>query len=93
MSKPKLVVLDEPTSGLDVLHSYHVREIIKRYVKDHGVTVLLSSHNMLEVEHMCDRVALVSKGQIVAEGRPEELKAKFESTNLEEVFAKVVGFA
>jgi ABC-2 type transport system ATP-binding protein len=93
MSKPKLVILDEPTSGLDVLHSYHVREIIKRYVKDHGVTVLLSSHNMLEVEHMCDRVALVSKGQIVAEGRPEELKAKFESTNLEEVFAKVVGFA
>jgi len=93
MSKPKLVILDEPTSGLDVLHSYHVREIIKRYVKDHGVTVLLSSHNMLEVEHMCDRVALVSKGQIVAEGRPEELKDKFESANLEEVFAKVVGFA
>ncbi|MCJ7470490.1 multidrug ABC transporter ATP-binding protein, partial [Candidatus Bathyarchaeota archaeon] len=56
-------------------------------------TVLLSSHNMLEVEHMCDRVVLVSKGQIVAEGRPDELKVKFESANLEEVFAKVVGFA
>ena len=93
MTKPKLAILDEPTSGLDVLHSYHVREIIKSYVKEHGVTVLLSSHNMLEVEHLCDRVALVSKGQVVAEGRPQELKEKFGSANLEEVFAKVVGFA
>ena len=93
MNKPKLAILDEPTSGLDVLHAYHVREIIKRYVKEQGVTVLLSSHNMLEVEHICDRVALLNKGRIVAEGKPQELKEKFESANLEEVFAKVVGLA
>jgi ABC-2 type transport system ATP-binding protein len=93
MTRPKLAILDEPTSGLDVLHSYHVREIIKRYVKNHGVTVLLSSHNMLEVEHICNRVALVNKGRIVAEGEPQELKVRFGSGNLEEVFAKVVGFA
>lgn len=93
MTRPKLAILDEPTSGLDVLHSYHVREIIKRYVKEYGVTVVLSSHNMLEVEHLCDRVALVNNGKIVAEGEPQELKAKYGSANLEEVFAKVVGFA
>jgi len=93
MNKPKLAILDEPTSGLDVLHAYHVREIIKRYVKEHGVTVLLSSHNMLEVEHLCDRVALLNKGKIVAEGKPQELKENFASANLEEVFAKVVGLA
>jgi ABC-2 type transport system ATP-binding protein len=93
MTKPKLAVLDEPTSGLDVLHAYHVREIIKRYVKEHGVTVLLSSHNMLEVEHLCDRVALLNKGKIVAEGKPQELKEAYKSANLEEVFAKVVGLA
>jgi len=93
MAKPKLAILDEPTSGLDVLHSFHVREIIKRYVSEHGVTVLLSSHNMLEVEHLCERVALVNKGKVVAEGKPQELKEKFGSQNLEEVFAKVVGFA
>ncbi|MEM4704530.1 MAG: ABC transporter ATP-binding protein [Candidatus Bathyarchaeia archaeon] len=91
MTKPRLAILDEPASGLDVLHAYHVRETIKRFVKEHGLTVLLSSHNMLEVEHLCDRVALLSKGQIVAEGRPQELKEKFGSANLEEVFAKVVG--
>jgi ABC-2 type transport system ATP-binding protein len=93
MSKPKLAVLDEPTSGLDVLHSYHVREIIKRYVQERGVTVLLSSHNMLEVEHLCARVSLLNHGKIVAEGEPRQLKEKFASANLEEVFAKVVGFA
>jgi ABC-2 type transport system ATP-binding protein len=93
MTKPKLSILDEPASGLDVLHAYHVRETIKRFVKERGVTVLLSSHNMLEVEHLCDRVALLNKGKLVVEGRPQDLKQKFGSANLEEVFAKVVGFA
>ncbi len=93
MTKPKLAVLDEPASGLDVLHAYHVRELIKRYVKDQGVTVLLSSHNMLEVEYLCNRVALVNKGKIVVEGQPQQLKQQFKSQNLEEVFAKVVGYA
>lgn len=93
MSRPRLAVLDEPTGGLDVLHSYHVREIIKNYVQQHGVTVLLSSHNMLEVEHLCGRVALMNRGKIVAEGEPRGLIDKFGSTNLEEVFAKVVGLA
>ena len=93
MTKPKLAVLDEPTAGLDVLHSVHVRGIIKQYVEKQGVTVLLSSHNMLEVEHLCNRVALINKGRIVAEGSPAELKKKANASNLEEVFAKVVGFA
>lgn len=93
MGKPKLAVLDEPASGLDVLHAYHIRQIIKRYVKEQGVTVLLSSHNMLEVEYLCDRVSLVNKGRIAVEGEPQELKKKYESQNLEEVFAKVIGYA
>ena len=93
MTRPKLAVLDEPASGLDVLHAYHVREIIKTYVKQHSGTVLLSSHNMLEVEYLCDRVALVNKGKIVVEGKSDELKKKYQSQNLEEVFAKVVGYA
>ncbi len=93
MTRPKLAVLDEPASGLDVLHAYHVREIIKTYVKQHEVTVLLSSHNMLEVEYLCDRVALLNKGKIVVEGKSAELKQKYKSKNLEEVFAKVVGYA
>ena len=93
MTKPKLAILDEPNSGLDVLHSVHVRTLIKRYAKDHNVTVLLSSHNMLEVEYLCDRVAIVNKGKVVIEGSPDELKTKHKAVNLEEVFEEVVGFA
>ncbi|XHH09964.1 MAG: ABC transporter ATP-binding protein [Candidatus Bathyarchaeia archaeon] len=93
MTHPKLAVLDEPASGLDVMHAYHVREIIKRYVHDFGITVILSSHNMLEVEYLCNRVSLVNKGKIVLEGEPRELKNQYGSENLEEVFAKVVGYA
>ncbi len=91
MVKPKLAILDEPTSGLDVTHALHVRRIIKKYAKDYGITVLVSSHNMLEVEFLCDRVALINKGLIVAEGTPQELKREYNASNLEEVFEKVVG--
>jgi ABC-2 type transport system ATP-binding protein len=93
MTKPKLCVLDEPTSGLDVLHSFHVRNIIKEYVEKYGVTVLLSSHNMLEVEYLCERVGLINKGKMVAEGAPAELKTEYKASNLEEVFAEVTGLA
>jgi ABC-2 type transport system ATP-binding protein len=93
MTKPKLAVLDEPTSGLDVLHSVHVRETIRQYAEEQGIAVLLSSHNMLEVEYLCEKVALINQGKIIAEGSPEDLKAKNEVDNLEKAFAKVVGLA
>lgn len=93
MTHPKLAVLDEPASGLDVLQAYNVREIIKQYVKDYNITVILSSHNMLEVEYLCDRVSFINKGKIVIEGNPKELKTKYDSENLEKVFAKVAGYA
>lgn len=93
MTHPKLAVLDEPASGLDVLQAYNVREIIKRYVKNYNITVILSSHNMLEVEYLCDRVSFINKGKIVIEGKPQDLKTKYSSENLEEVFAKVAGYA
>ena len=90
MLKPKLAILDEPTSGLDVVHSTHIRSLIRTYVRDFGVTVLLSSHNMLEVDYLCDRISLMNKGKIVAEGTPSELKEANSSPNLEEAFMKVI---
>ena len=86
MMRPKLAILDEPTSGLDVLHAVHVRQTIRDYVDKQGVTTLISSHNMLEVEYLCHRVALIDEGVIVAEGSPSELKDKFSAENLEEAF-------
>jgi ABC-2 type transport system ATP-binding protein len=93
MIRPKLAILDEPTAGLDVIHSQYVRRMIKDYAKRNNVTMIISSHNMLEVEYLCDRVALIHEGRIILEGTPSELKNKFSANNLEEVFSKVVGFA
>jgi ABC-2 type transport system ATP-binding protein len=85
MTKPKLAILDEPTSGLDVINSLEVREIIKRFAKE-GISVLLSSHNMLEIEFLSDRVALIDKGRILDAGTSGGLKDKYEAANLEVVF-------
>ncbi|MCS7368674.1 MAG: ABC transporter ATP-binding protein [archaeon GBS-70-058] len=93
MIRPKLAILDEPTAGLDVIHSQYVRRIIKDYAKRNNVTMIISSHNMLEVEYLCDRVALIHEGRIILEGSPSELKNKFSASNLEEVFSKVVKLA
>ena len=90
MVRPKLAILDEPSSGLDVIHAVYVRGMIREFVKTTGAAVILSSHNMLEVEYTCDRVALINKGKIVAEGTPRGLKETFNASNLEEVFVKVV---
>jgi ABC-2 type transport system ATP-binding protein len=89
MTNPKLAILDEPTSGLDVLNAQEIRKIIKDSVAD-GTAVLLSSHNMLEVEYLCDRIALISKGKIIEEGKPKDLLKKYDAENIEEVFTKVV---
>lgn len=87
----ELVILDEPTSGLDVFSAFRIRKMIKQFVKETGTTVILSSHNMLEVEELCDIVALINKGQIIAEGPPDELKSKYGGRNLEETFISLVG--
>lgn len=88
MMKPRLAVLDEPTSGLDVSNSVGIRNRVREYARE-GTTVLLSSHNMLEVEFLSDRVALIKQGEIIETGAPEELKQKHGCRNLEEVFLKV----
>jgi ABC-2 type transport system ATP-binding protein len=89
MTEPKFAILDEPTSGLDVNNAQEIRNIIKNTAKN-GTTVLLSSHNMLEVEYLCDRIALIDNGIIVEEGKPQELMKKYNAKNIEEVFIKVV---
>ena len=89
MTDPKLAILDEPTSGLDVINAQEIRKIVKTTAKN-GATVLLSSHNMLEVEYMCDRIALIAKGKIIEEGTPKDLMEKYKANNIEEVFTKVV---
>ena len=90
MVKPKVLVLDEPTSGLDVLSSISVRKVVREYVKSHRACAIVSSHNMLEVEYLCDRLYMIYDGRIISEGTPHELKSRYGASNLEEVFEVVV---
>jgi len=89
MINPKLAILDEPTSGLDVINAQEIRKLVKNTAKK-GTTILLSSHNMLEVEYLCERIALISDGRILEEGEPKTLMDKYEANNIEEVFMRVV---
>ncbi|MEO0123852.1 MAG: ABC transporter ATP-binding protein [candidate division WOR-3 bacterium] len=89
MHNPKLVILDEPTSGLDVINSLEVRNLIIDYART-GTTVIVSSHNMLEVEFLSNRVAFIHQGKIVEFGTPSELRNKYRAENLEQVFVKSI---
>ncbi|WP_436926838.1 ABC transporter ATP-binding protein [Halosimplex amylolyticum] len=89
MTDPNLAILDEPTSGLDVQNSKTVREVVKEFPDDER-SILLSSHDMLEVEYLCDRVGLLNDGVIVTSGSPAELMAEYDAENLEDVFLEVV---
>ena len=89
MTEPDLAILDEPTSGLDVENARAIREIVKEFPGTDR-SVLLSSHNMLEVEYLCDRIGLLNEGRIVAEGAPAELVETYGVDNLEEAFLEAV---
>ena len=89
MVNPKLAILDEPTSGLDVINAQEIRGIINNSVEK-GLAVLLSSHNMLEVEFLCHRIALINDGRIVEIGTPTELKNRYGARNIEEVFTEAI---
>lgn len=89
MTYPKLAILDEPTSGLDVINALEIRKIIKDLASK-GMSFLISSHNMLEIEFVSDRVGIISKGKLMVVGKTEELKQRYNVANLEEVFERVV---
>lgn len=89
MTYPKLAILDEPTAGLDVNNAQEIRKLVKN-TAEQGTTILLSSHNMLEVEFLCDRIALISDGIIIEQGTPKNLMNKYDAKNIEDVFTQVV---
>lgn len=89
MTKPALAILDEPTSGLDVLNALEIRKMIKD-LADEGMSFLLSSHNMLEIEFVSRKVGIITGGKLMVVGKPSELKERYDAANLEEVFERVV---
>ncbi len=89
INEPELLLLDEPTASLDPETANWVRDYLRRYQQRRNTAILLASHNMLEVERMCQHVYIMSKGQIVEQGSPKELIDRHGKKDLEEVFLKI----
>ncbi|MGA2554869.1 MAG: ABC transporter ATP-binding protein [Verrucomicrobiota bacterium] len=90
INDPDLLILDEPTSGLDPLGRMKVRQIIQR-LKDQGKTVFFSSHELGEVETVCDRVAILHEGRLRVEGKVDDLVRQYQC-HLEQIFLKIIGY-
>ncbi|MFN3550675.1 MAG: ABC transporter ATP-binding protein [Endomicrobiia bacterium] len=86
INDPKLIFLDEPTSSLDPNIAKEIRNKILKKAKQDKISILWTSHNMSEVEEVCDRVLFISHGKILAEGHPKELPKIYNKKNLEELF-------
>ncbi len=87
---PRNVLLDEPTNGLDVMATRAMRDFL-RALRAEGRCVLFSSHIMQEVAALCDRIVVVARGKVVADGTPDALRDQAGTSNLEDAFVKVIG--
>jgi len=89
LNAPEILLLDEPTASLDPDSADWVRAMLRDYQRAHGATLLLASHNMTEVERLCDRVLIMKAGRIVDEGSPDSLIARHGRETMEEVFLDI----
>ena len=89
INRPRVLLLDEPTASLDPDTAGWVRAHLARYCRDTGASLLLASHNMLEVERMCDNVLMMKAGRVVDEGTPRQLVARYGRQSMEEVFLDI----
>jgi ABC-2 type transport system ATP-binding protein len=89
INQPELLLLDEPTASLDPDTADWVRQHLLNYRKTRGATILLASHNMLEVERLCDRVIIMKRGRIEDDDSPGSIMARYNRATLEEVFLDV----
>jgi ABC-2 type transport system ATP-binding protein len=89
INAPRVLLLDEPTASLDPDTADWVRGHLERYCRETGASLLLASHNMLEVERMCDHVLMMKQGRIVDEGPPRELISRYGRKSMEEVFLDI----
>ena len=90
MHRPRLLILDEPTAGVDVELRLELWHYVQK-INQEGTTILLTTHYLEEAEQLCDRIAFIAAGQIVAEGTSPELAARFDVPNLEDAYLALVG--
>jgi len=84
------VILDEPTTGLDIMSSEFILDFIQKMAKEQGKAVIFSTHNLTEVERLCDRVGIVRKGEMIAQGSITSIKQIANQNNLASAFFDLV---
>ena len=89
INDPEILLLDEPTASLDPDVGDYVRGVIENFAAKNGSTILLASHNMNEVDRLCDEVMMMKNGEIIDQGKSDDLISKHGRKNLEEVFLKI----
>lgn len=89
LNEPKLLLLDEPTASLDPDIADRVRKLLRKLQKETGLSILYTSHNMRDIEEVCDRLIFLHGGKVLAEGTPGEVHARFNRTSLEDLFIGV----
>ena len=89
INRPEILLLDEPTASLDPDTGDYVRSYVQSYKAKNKVTILLASHNMAEVERLCDSVIMMKKGKIIDQGTSKEIINRHGRSNLEETFLKI----
>lgn len=89
LNDPELLMLDEPTASLDPDIADKVRKVVRRVQRERSIGILYTSHNMRDIEEVCDRVIFLHKGRIVCEGTPSEILSRSSSASLEDVFIKI----
>jgi ABC-2 type transport system ATP-binding protein len=90
MHRPRLLILDEPTAGVDVELRLELWQYVER-INAEGTTILLTTHYLEEAERLCDRIAFINDGQIVAKGSSPELAAQYGVASLEDAYLALVG--
>lgn len=96
LSHPQLLLLDEPTTGLDPRSKREVQAVVRELREQYGTTILLTTHDMIEADNLCDRIAIMNNGKVIALDTPVGLKALIQSkdnneTTLEDVFLELTG--
>lgn len=89
LNDPELLLLDEPTASLDPDLADKVRKVLKQRHSETGMTILNTSHNMIDVHELCDRILFMQKGRIIADGSAHEILRQYDSQSLEEVFITI----
>ena len=90
MHRPRLLILDEPTAGVDVELRLELWHYVQQ-INDEGTSILLTTHYLEEAEQLCDRIAFINQGEIVAQGSSGELSARFGVSSLEDAYLELVG--